>query len=784
MPNPLAKGLRDVIWSDDGAAAKTTGNVGLATRRSLSRALSPTESAEVSIAVHRAVNSIAGNISQAEWRLYTRSGREITGGPLYDLLKRPGPRLSRRQMVYELVSWACIWGEFALWLSPRLDYLLPLAPPKLQIDVPTPGRVKNRNSVQQWRYSWCDGEQSLIPDQYLVFDATFNPNAHEPVRGLSPLTVGATQISAAHYATRYNQQFFENNAVPSHIIALAGGIGRANRQEIERKYQQEFSGWAGNAHKVMMISGVDEVKHIPIETSMKDAEFLELQKYTDAKVSQLYGVPPIEMNIYDKTRYDSAPMERQTYIESVLRPIMDRMAEVFQLQLIDPYFRFSETTTQKPKALDKPMSKRLSKAFEKARYEQGNPPIVLLIDSDTLPIMAQVKAAQIEQAQKFRDTAMMSATEIIDYFDLDVPHREERDDIFVQNTYSNYTNPEKNPAYFMQQAAAAQESEHNMAGGDGAGTNEKKPSNADKQLANKVLRKLRSLTFANWDVRKMWTLAKADDLASGLAPGLDLRVGIRRLRSKLQQIVEQFPEDGALEEIKYLLNHTKPEDLLGGGVSVTVTRRDPQDEPAPVWGESPLNELLMSLILSQSKQPAPAPQPPTVVTLHVPEQPPPNVTVNVPELAIPTINLPAPNVTFQVPDGWTPNVTVNVPELATPNITLMAPVQEPPSVIVNVPQAEAPKIIVEVAPPRQEAPIVQVNLPEMNPTINVAAPTVNVEAPVVNVEAPNVTVDAKVNVPKQPTPEVTVEVPAEKDKKIKVERDRDGKIVGATVRCD
>lgn len=545
-----AKSIHDErLWTGGGGGRS---GASMEVRRRPSVELNATESRSLSIAVHRAVDSIARNISQAKMRLFNRNGREITGGPLFNLLSRPAPFTSWRKFCYDTVTFWNTYGEYFIAL-PKGDVpptWLRLLHPK-RMSVHQPQRPNSRRDVTQWRYNWNDGTTEYIRDDMVVFDAMFNPDSGEPIRGLSPLTTGAVMVTSSYHASKYNANFFENSAIPSHILVVSGGVSRQVRQDLERRYLAEH-GTYSNAHKTFVVSGVEDAKFLSLEQPFQEGAFMEVQKWADMKVGQLYGVPAIEMGFYDKTRFDTAAEERKLFAESTLAPQAERLSEAIQLQLIDPFFSMSDFTTEKPDKAT--MSKSLDAAFEKARFERNDPPIVCLIDIDTLPIMGAVKAAAIEQAMKFRDTLLMSPQEVADYFNIDIPDgREERKDIYAPQTHRNITHPEKNPDFYMQSHAMAQQEKQSpgSSGGDAA-----KPSAEDrakKRVANRYLRKLRGLTLATLDEGRMWSLTEARLLAGDDVDGLHKLICRTYLR--IGELMKQHKGEELKELVKDYFNH-------------------------------------------------------------------------------------------------------------------------------------------------------------------------------------------------------------------------------------
>jgi hypothetical protein len=202
-------------------------------------------------------------------------------------------------------------------------------------------------------------------------------------------------------------------------------------------------------HKNIIVRA-DEFDIKPLEQSFQDGAFLDTQKQADRKVGQLLGVPAIEMHDYEKTRFDTAQEERKMFAESSLMPLMSRMQEEFQTQLIDRYFIGSPISTEK--GADKPPP-HLEKSFEKARGERdGN--IILLIDADTMPIMGDVKIANTEYAHKLRLAYGMTPSEAAKFSHIELDPNPARDDIYMPTDEVNVTHPEKNVQVIVTQLAA------------------------------------------------------------------------------------------------------------------------------------------------------------------------------------------------------------------------------------------------------------------------------------------------------------------------------------------
>jgi HK97 family phage portal protein len=486
---PVTKGVSDFVFGGNATFGDNVGGAGSVTVRaseSSLRSLSPIQSYELCVAVQAAVRTISENLAKAKRRIFTSSGEEVLGGPAFDFINRPNPYSDGSKFIRDLVTWYNISGELAGYKSMSAGKLsvLPIAPPRL-----TYWNFKHyseRSEVGSWRYTWEDGQQEQILDSNLLFANTFNPN--DPVRGLSPLVTGSVEVGTLHWSGRYNQSFFQNGAVPSHLVSLPEGTPRRERDDFARRYLAEYSAYSHNAHKVMVVAGGD-IKVHPLEQPFQDGAFMELRKQMLQQVAMLYRVPAIEIGLYDKARFDTASEERKLFMESTLMPQADMLTAAIQQQIFDRYFLASQATTRPAK-----MSKALSDRFDSVRAESGGG-LVFLIDTDTLPIANTIKVAQAEHAIKFRQAFGASLKETVDFFGIELEDRPEREDVYLLATERNVTHPEKNIEVMSAQMKA-----------DAAPKEAPKP----KKPAKKALHKLRTLSVKGAVDGCVWSLAEAD----------------------------------------------------------------------------------------------------------------------------------------------------------------------------------------------------------------------------------------------------------------------------------
>ncbi|GIW77996.1 MAG: hypothetical protein KatS3mg104_3059 [Phycisphaerae bacterium] len=476
------KSVTDGLWGDSGfSESEPVSPMTFRAFQNTFKDLTPKQMYELSVCVNACNNAIARNVSLCKIRIYNTDGMEVVGGRLYNLLRRPSPRMTMRTLLNSLVTWWNVLGEMAVYVGVGEDgypdRLIDLDPSRLSVY--RPAIPNNINDVIQWQYMWHDGKTEYIRRDWILFERMWNPI--DPVRGLSPLVTGSTAVNTGHGAWKYNKDHFANGGIPSHIVNLGAGVSRRQREEFESRYKSEFSNASGNSHKVMVVSG----KEISIEKLSSNHEtgwFVDLFDKTDEAIARLYRVPAIEAFFLSKTRFDTATEERKMFMQSTIQPIADLISDMIQTQLIDVHF--SDYSDDEIVLNDSGKTKYIDSKLEQYFYERQGSRYFVVLDTDTLPIMAEIKTGMLASAKAFRETADASANEALNYFGIELPYRKERDEIWVDRNKICISNPQFNAELFSAEMQAKQEL--NSVKPDGSAASETEESDSEDKTKSVV----------------------------------------------------------------------------------------------------------------------------------------------------------------------------------------------------------------------------------------------------------------------------------------------------------
>jgi phage portal protein BeeE len=155
--------------------------------------------------VNIAVNILIRNIARAGF-VIKKGGNEVTGGPLYDLFKRPNTRLSRYDLWKETAAWWSLEGETFWWFSPEYTGGLPkelyvLNPRLLHHEGYGSGERYNgvTHTARRWFYRTGTELIPILQDELIHF-RDWNP--WNPVRGVNPLIPVALELEQDYYASQ------------------------------------------------------------------------------------------------------------------------------------------------------------------------------------------------------------------------------------------------------------------------------------------------------------------------------------------------------------------------------------------------------------------------------------------------------------------------------------------------------------------------------------------------------------------------------------------------------
>jgi HK97 family phage portal protein len=225
-------------------------------------------------------------------KVYRGSGdnkREVTTGPLYDLLHRVNPHWTFQRLLAMHEYSMCLWGEDYWFLE------------RGQAGRQPPQEIWWARADQAYVYpdedEYIKGygylpRQGGLPIAYLPQEviAFRYPNPANQWRGLSPLAAARLAADSASAAMLSNRNIFANGVQLGGAIFPKNGVTFTAEQakKLEQDIADRLKG-VEKAHKWAVFRGEYGVEEMGI--TPKDAEFLGLLKWSLEDVCRAYNVP-------------------------------------------------------------------------------------------------------------------------------------------------------------------------------------------------------------------------------------------------------------------------------------------------------------------------------------------------------------------------------------------------------------------------------------------------------------------------------------------------------------
>ena len=270
-----------------------------------------------SSSVYACANLRARNLASLPLRAYRNDGTEVTDGPFIDLIKRVNPHWTYTRLMQMTELSLCLWGA-SFWILER--------GPSGK-GVPTeiwwarPDRMRcipdEKNYIAGWIYEWDNERLYFRPDEVVW---SRYPNPLDEFAGLSPIAATRLAIDTARGALQSNHGIFKNGLQMAGVVTPNDNETIWSTEQVKAlgdSLERRFKG-ADKAHRVAVLGQSASFKTIGV--SPKDAQFIELMKWTRSDVASVYAVPPELLGDHEHATYSNIEQAYKSFWTDCLIP--------------------------------------------------------------------------------------------------------------------------------------------------------------------------------------------------------------------------------------------------------------------------------------------------------------------------------------------------------------------------------------------------------------------------------------------------------------------------------
>lgn len=299
--------------------------------------------------VYIAVKAIAQEVAKIELVLYRKRGGKVDVVEEHEALDILD-RVNDFQTKYDFLEGTQVFLELvgeAFWFkakpknggTPKELWLL--RPDWIEILPPK----KKGEFIGGFRYRVPGGNAVDYDVGDVVHFKYFNPK--NPYRGLGPLQAAAYAYDTDFFATRWNRNFFYNNAMPSIILKTEQSLKEKEIKRIKSEWRNAFGG-VNNAHKFALLTGGLDID-TALKQTFRDMEFLNLRRFSRDEIFTIFQVPKTIVAITEDVNRANAEEHRAVWFENVIKPKMAKLVAFLNEFYLpdwgdDLYFGFKDPT--------------------------------------------------------------------------------------------------------------------------------------------------------------------------------------------------------------------------------------------------------------------------------------------------------------------------------------------------------------------------------------------------------------------------------------------------------
>ena len=283
------------------------------------------------------VNVIAKHCASAELLLYSKkdlrknkeAANPIDEHPLYELLENPCPTfpeidgwtLRYLTFVYKQLTGECGWLKVRD--GKKIIALLPI--PKMWI-IRTPTVGNHTFMVNP--YGETSGVSLTVdPKDFVWFKEI---NVADPYgRGKGRAESVADEIEADEYASKYQKNFFFNDATPPYVVTGYTG-NQQGADQIKKSLMQKIGGFL-HAREPAVLTGNVDVKTVGI--APKELDMVESRKFLRDECLQHFQIPPEIMGIIENSNRSTIDSSFYLFAKNVVKPELEWFERILNRQL-------------------------------------------------------------------------------------------------------------------------------------------------------------------------------------------------------------------------------------------------------------------------------------------------------------------------------------------------------------------------------------------------------------------------------------------------------------------
>jgi HK97 family phage portal protein len=258
---------------------------------------------------------------------------ENSNHPMNALLERPNEWTKGNEFIINAIGFKLLKGNryirvlsLDMGKNQGLPYALELLPPQFVSIVPT----GDLYGVDGYWFR-MGGYEELIPKEQIVHSKDFNPNFDNMgshLYGLSKIEVGSMNLQVDESALNRELAMLDNAGAAGLLFDESGSDDDESLEyngRLKKKVNDEILG-TGNAGRIAIAN--KKMGYIDLAHTAAEMEIIELRKYSQQQICNLFGVPPGLFNP-DQMSLNNAREFKKELLTSAVTPPLSELRDDF-----------------------------------------------------------------------------------------------------------------------------------------------------------------------------------------------------------------------------------------------------------------------------------------------------------------------------------------------------------------------------------------------------------------------------------------------------------------------
>lgn len=286
------------------------------------------DSALMNSNVYTCASILGGDIGKLPIQVFKRRSGGVQKENSHPTSKLLGTRANPYMSAYifkELMEvHAAIWGNGYAYIEWNFDgfpkALWPLDPSLTDVRVDDKGQVWYVTSVP-------GGEQRKMP-WYDVLH--FKGIGKSGLKGITPIAVLREDIANQEVSKQFIGSFYANGTTTRGVLKVPTPLNKDAKDRAREEWQKVNSG-LDNSHKIAILDGGLDFQNLGMP--LKDAEFIETQKFGILEIAKLYKIPPHKLGQLDRATFSNIEQQSLDYVKNTLQPIITNWEQEINYKL-------------------------------------------------------------------------------------------------------------------------------------------------------------------------------------------------------------------------------------------------------------------------------------------------------------------------------------------------------------------------------------------------------------------------------------------------------------------